>query len=407
MKVLFVSNLLYRYGPPITLFRLIEQLQDEDLNLALLSYLDGPMRKDFEVLGLRPEIGNFYDVNIENIRRMTEIIKRQKADRVVVNTVDCLNACFAAHLCKVPYILYVHADNPVINTSLLHLFAFKLADKIIFSSEYQKLVYAPLLGTRPSTVLPNGIPFNRFNPQFIRESREEILVSNNLPKDKKVVSIIGTVCNRKRQDLFIFAAQEILKQRDDVIFLIIGRYHADRTYDKLLKKYIEAGKLQSKIFILDEKESIERYIRVSDLVVNCSSSDVTPAILLEAQALNTPVVAPRINGIPRMLKDGKTGILLRSSSIDDLKAAIEKVLDNREHFEKHIRAERTALQKKYDIKKVARQFEKIVRTTKIKTKQYGLKLTKQELIFEAKGKTTLKFKQVFPYVTRKANTFKA
>lgn len=405
MKVLFVSNLLYRYGPPITLFRLIHELNDT--NMALLSYLDGPMKKDFEVIGIHPIINNLYDVNIENIKAIMNIIKEEKVDLVVTNTVDCINATFAAHLSKVPQVLYVHADYPQINTSLLHMFAFKLSDLIIFSSEYQRNVYYPILGKTPIALLRNGIPFNKFNAQFIPESREEILVSNNLPKNKKVVSIIGTVCDRKRQELLIFAAQEILKKRDDVIFLIIGRYHKDRLYDKLLKKYIDAGKLGNNIFILDEKENIDRYIFISDAIVCCSGNDVTPSILLEALAMKKPVIAPNIDGISNIIHDGHNGILFERNDQKVLEDAILKVLNSPEHFEKYILKERPVFKAKYDVREIAKQFEKLIKKTKLRKKKYSLKLNGNEISFVAKQDTLFKFRTISPYVGRKSDTFRS
>lgn len=405
MKVLFISNFFYRFGPPIALFRLVRELKKEDkINISILSFLDGPLKKWYEQIGISPMIKNLYSINLQNIKELSKIIKEEKADLVLSNTLDALNGCFAAHLCQKPGILYVHEDWPQINFSTLHLFAFKLSDLIIFSSKYQESVYQPILEGVPTQIIKNGIPFDKFNPQAIQETRENIKDLNNIPRDKKIVSIIGTVCDRKRQDLFVFAAHEILKKRNDIIFLIIGWYREEETYYQLLKKYIQTGKLESNILFLGDQEDIEKYYYISDVVVCCSSNDISPAVLLEALAFKKPIIATSINGIPEIVKDGEKGILIESNNQKQLEQAILKVLDHYDFYQRNIEKNYEKFKAKYNIENVFKTFLKSIQETKFRPKKYSLEVSKNEMKFIAKQDTILRFKKITPLVERKPSS---
>ena len=72
---------------------------------------------------------------------------------------------------------------------------------------------------------------------------------------------------------------------------------------------------------------------------------------MEAMATGVPCVAPRINGIPELIRDGIDGLLFTASEVSKLTAAIGKLMDNPD-LRRHMAAsspERVA--DKYDLQK--------------------------------------------------------
>ena len=59
-----------------------------------------------------------------------------------------------------------------------------------------------------------------------------------------------------------------------------------------------------------------------------SFAEGVPVVLMEAMAIGVPCVAPRINGIPELIRDGIDGLLFSASDTDELVAAIETLIDN-------------------------------------------------------------------------------
>jgi glycosyltransferase involved in cell wall biosynthesis len=73
---------------------------------------------------------------------------------------------------------------------------------------------------------------------------------------------------------------------------------------------------------------VERLLGRAAVVVIPSHREGLPMVLLEAMAHGRPVVASRVGGIPSMVEDGHTGILVEPGNPAALRAAIERLLDD-------------------------------------------------------------------------------
>jgi glycosyltransferase involved in cell wall biosynthesis len=65
-----------------------------------------------------------------------------------------------------------------------------------------------------------------------------------------------------------------------------------------------------------------------DLFVLSSLSEGLPNVVLEAMALEVPLVATRIAGIPRLIEDGRNGLLVEPGSVDALAVAIARTIND-------------------------------------------------------------------------------
>ena len=78
-----------------------------------------------------------------------------------------------------------------------------------------------------------------------------------------------------------------------------------------------------------QKDVIPLY-EAMDLFVLSSLREGLPNVVLEAMALEVPVVATRIAGIPRLIEDGKNGLLADPGAVEPLAEAVARLVDNRE-----------------------------------------------------------------------------
>ena len=406
MKVLFVSNYLYLDGPPIALYRLIKEFKkNNSFEISVLSFLDGPLRKWYEKLGINPIVGNYYDPTVGNIKALVTLIKKEKPDLVFANMMDTVNVILAANICKVPSIFYVHEDWAAINLSTYHLFAFKMADLVVFPSSYLRKVYAPILANVPTKVINNGLDFDEFSPSFTNKSPEEMKARLNLPLGKKIVSLVGIVCERKRQDLFVVVACDILKTRDDLVFLIIGRFSEQDPFYARLKKLVETAGLSEKILFVGEHEDPRQFYHISDLIVCPSSNDVTPYAILEALAFGKPVIATSIDGIPEILGNSQAGLLIKPLDRDDLGKALVHVIDHYGQYKNGASQLAKSMSKKFSIQKTANVFSNQIINLKLRKKKYAVKLVKgQQINFIAKRDTIISLKKLVPTVQRKSTS---
>jgi glycosyltransferase involved in cell wall biosynthesis len=73
---------------------------------------------------------------------------------------------------------------------------------------------------------------------------------------------------------------------------------------------------------------VERLLARAAVVVLPSHREGLPMVLLEAMAHGRPVVATRVGGMPSMVEEGRTGILVEPGEPTALRAAIERLLDD-------------------------------------------------------------------------------
>jgi glycosyltransferase involved in cell wall biosynthesis len=72
-----------------------------------------------------------------------------------------------------------------------------------------------------------------------------------------------------------------------------------------------------------------------------------PQALLQAFAVGVPVVASRIGGIPEVVTDGETGLLVESEAVPPLAAAIERVLEDPVGAAQRARAARALVEARF------------------------------------------------------------
>jgi glycosyltransferase involved in cell wall biosynthesis len=63
-----------------------------------------------------------------------------------------------------------------------------------------------------------------------------------------------------------------------------------------------------------------------DIVVNCSSTEAIPRVLLESGAAGVPVVATAVGGIPEIVEDGATGILCQPGDAEAIQRAVASLV---------------------------------------------------------------------------------
>ena len=74
------------------------------------------------------------------------------------------------------------------------------------------------------------------------------------------------------------------------------------------------------------QDEIRAIYRSADVFCLPSMAEGLPVVLMEAMALQVPVVASRIMGIPELVEDGRTGLLVAPGRVDSLVRALERLL---------------------------------------------------------------------------------
>jgi len=108
--------------------------------------------------------------------------------------------------------------------------------------------------------------------------------------------------------------------------LIIG----DGPQRKNLENLIAKLKLNDCIFLAGRMPSAAQYLSAFDIFVLPSVKEGLPYVILEAMAAGAPIVATNVGGLPELIENGKSGLLVEPKNPIALASAIERLLNNPE-----------------------------------------------------------------------------
>lgn len=155
-----------------------------------------------------------------------------------------------------------------------------------------------------------------------KADRAGIRTELGLPPETPVVGFIGALVNHKAPQDFI-AAMALLPE--PVHGVIAGSGHLE---DKLRKQTLDLG-LENRLHFLGYREDPLRWVASVDIFVLPSRLEGLGTSVLDAMAVGTPVVATRSGGLPEMIEDGSSGLLVDSGDIQALGKALTRVLEDR------------------------------------------------------------------------------
>jgi glycosyltransferase involved in cell wall biosynthesis len=144
------------------------------------------------------------------------------------------------------------------------------------------------------------------------------------PTDIKRIGVIGRIEEEKGQLEFVRAAKLLAHAYPELRFSVIGRpMFADASYFERVRAEAEGLPIEFPGWI----DSTADILAALDMIVVPSNSlDATPRVILEALAARVPVVAYAVGGIPELLKDMKTGFLVRERTPEALAQRIALAL---------------------------------------------------------------------------------
>lgn len=144
-------------------------------------------------------------------------------------------------------------------------------------------------------------------------------------KRERYILFFGRISPYKGIEYLLQAMKIVHQKHPDIKVIIAGKgkmYFDIYKYESL--DYVE---IRNRFIVLDELADLIR----GALFTVCPYTDATQSgVVYSSFALNTPVIATRVGGLPEMIDDGKTGIIVPPKDVTALASAIQSYLDNTE-----------------------------------------------------------------------------
>jgi glycosyltransferase involved in cell wall biosynthesis len=233
-----------------------------------------------------------------------------------------LVALLLSHSCKVPHLVRTQHGLPPpysIARNLKHWFvlaADQLAAKYTRArivgvssdlGEYWKRHVDP----RRVVVVHNGADLERVDSGLLPGEAKTRL---GIAGDSFVVGIAARLEGVKRLDLFVATARYLADRIPKSAFVIAGE---GRQKEPLQRLILQSG-MRDRVALLGERKDVYDVLRAMDVLLICSDHEGIPMVMLEAMALGVAVVSRKVGGIPEVIRDRVTGILVPSDSPEEL-----------------------------------------------------------------------------------------
>jgi glycosyltransferase involved in cell wall biosynthesis len=159
---------------------------------------------------------------------------------------------------------------------------------------------------------------------------------------------VGRLVNLKGQSLLVRAASRLRERGVDVRVVLIGDGPKRRELERLAR---ELG-VDDRVELLGSvgQAEIRNYYEAADLFCLPSFAEGVPVVLMEAMALERPVVTSMIMGIPELVEDGVSGLVVPPGDLDRLVAALERLAGDPQLRARMGRAGRAKVLAEFDVR---------------------------------------------------------
>ncbi|MDD4857050.1 MAG: glycosyltransferase [Candidatus Krumholzibacteria bacterium] len=160
-------------------------------------------------------------------------------------------------------------------------------------------------------------------PDAVRDADAWIRRKCGIARDDFLCIMVGSLEERKGH---AFAFQAMASLGGNVKLLVAGSGECEHDY----RQMAAALGIEGRVHFLGYRTDVETILKECDALLCPSTVEATPYCIIEAMAAGIPVIASRVHGIPEIVVDGTTGILIDPARSEELVAAIEALARNRE-----------------------------------------------------------------------------
>jgi N-acetyl-alpha-D-glucosaminyl L-malate synthase BshA len=168
---------------------------------------------------------------------------------------------------------------------------------------------------------PIEVIHNFFAPRPPRRSPAEVRRELGLG-DELVLLHSSNLRPGKRIDLLLETVARVRSARDFKLLVLAGEGFAPYA------KTVERLGLTARVIIREKVSAIEDYLQVGDLGLFTSDTESFCLSILEAMCFGCPSVSTRVGGIPEVVEDGRSGVLVTPGDPAALAGAVEALIDD-------------------------------------------------------------------------------
>ena len=200
-------------------------------------------------------------------------------------------------------------------------------------------------------VIPgSGVALDRFSVEnFSDHTNDETRAALSIPDGHVVITMVARLVRSKGVLLFVDVARRVKNCFPNTHFLLIGSHDSD-SLDSLSTGELDIVREATQW--IGYQSNIEKYLAISDIFVLPANREGIPRVLMEAAAMNLPLIATDLPGCREVIIDKKNGFLFHPNDSHALEQAISDLVSHPEKRRQFGMVSRDLASDLFDLKKI-------------------------------------------------------
>lgn len=321
-------------GPDKTVL-LSAQKHNPDRFQIVLMYMRGANDAEFQITKWAQERGlTIHEVlehkklDFDNLRQIHRLIRDYQID--IYHARD-YKTCFIGYLLS-----FLHPRMKLVFTAhgwvvdstrqklytKINLFSLKRYHRMIaVSAATKQMMRESGIPEEKIVVILNGVDVDTWQRSKVHSTlRDELRIAPT----SKIVGVVGRLRWEKDLETTLKVAEQVIRARPDTYFVIVG----DGPDRPALEQQVQALGLSEKIRFLGFRKDALNIYAALDLFASTSLTEGTPNTVLEAMAMDVPVVHTDVGGVHEIIQNGYDGILCQVKDVEGISNALLSVLND-------------------------------------------------------------------------------
>lgn len=271
--------------------------------------------------------------DLRAVWQLYRLFRRERPDIVHARTSKArVVALAAARLARVPIVIQtIHGwsfGNEIDRKKWLYVIVEKLIARrfdcniVVSEGDLKEGLETGILRPDGAKLIRSGVNIDKVE----RVDRERVakLRAELAPAGQRVLTLIGRLSSPKTPDVFVDAAAAVLKRHPDTRFVVVG----DGAKREDLVAQIDRLGIAGSVVMLGLRTDVAEIMAASDILVHSSLREGLPKTVLEGMAAGKPVIGTNVGGVPAVVDDGETGMLVEAQDPEGLAAAMLRLLED-------------------------------------------------------------------------------
>lgn len=258
---------------------------------------------------------------------------------------------FAGALCRRPAVATVHIAN---HDQIYKRMARNRNRLVAVSNFVRGMLHGRGIPDRFIDTVYNGTDFAEYEAHDPESVRAEF----GIPRDRKLVGLVGRVCREKGHLMMIEAMQDVLKDHPEAHVMFVGRIESH--FAEEFQDAIDHAGIRNHLTLTGVRHDVPRLLDAFEFTTMPSHQETFGIAAIEAAARRRAVVASRIGGLPEVVRHQQTGLLVDLRP-EELAGAVSYLMENESERNQMGELGRIIVEQKFTLRHMAERLEGVYR----------------------------------------------